>query len=148
MGKVMLVYVPYDSGKAGERYGRGPLVAREAGLTERIATRHEVVETIVVLSGTFATEVSSAFDLAQRIAAIVSDALLANYFPIVIAGNCTTSLGTVSGLLADRRGVVWLDTHVDYDTADTTTSGYLDGMPAAILAGDTYKAAAATVPGY
>jgi hypothetical protein len=33
MGKVMLVYVPYDSGKASERYGRGPLVAREAGLT-------------------------------------------------------------------------------------------------------------------
>ena len=148
MGKSMLIYVPYDSGKAAERYGRGPLVAREAGLAVRLSLHHDVTETIVVHSGNFATEGSSAFELARRISAVVSESNSASAFPIVIAGNCTSSLGTFSGMSGDRRGVVWLDSHLDYDTADTSTSGYLDGMPTAMLTGETYKAAVAAVPGF
>lgn len=57
--------------------------------------------------------------------------------PIVMSGDCTTSLATVAGL--QRAGVdpaiVWFDGHGDVQTLETTTSGYLGGMPLRILAG-------------
>jgi arginase len=57
--------------------------------------------------------------------------------PVVLSGDCTTSLGVVAGL---QRGgvepaVVWFDAHGDVQTMETTTSGYLGGMPLRILAG-------------
>jgi arginase len=57
--------------------------------------------------------------------------------PVVASGDCTTSLGTVAGL--QRAGldpaVVWFDAHGDVQTLETTTSGYLGGLPLRILVG-------------
>ena len=57
--------------------------------------------------------------------------------PLVVAGDCTTALGVLAGL--QRRGldpsVVWFDAHADFHTEDSTTSGYLGGMPLALAAG-------------
>lgn len=57
--------------------------------------------------------------------------------PVVMSGDCTTSLATVAGL--QRAGVdpavVWFDAHGDIQTLETTTSGYLGGMPLRILIG-------------
>ena len=57
--------------------------------------------------------------------------------PVVMSGDCTTSLATVAGL--QRAGVdpaiVWFDGHGDVQTLETTTSGYLGGMPLRILTG-------------
>lgn len=57
--------------------------------------------------------------------------------PVVMSGDCTTSLGVVAGL--QRAGldpaVVWFDAHGDLQTLETTTSGYLGGFPLRILAG-------------
>lgn len=57
--------------------------------------------------------------------------------PVVVSGDCTTSLGVLTGLQRAGRpvGVVWLDAHADFHTEDTTTSGYLGGMPLALAAG-------------
>jgi arginase len=57
--------------------------------------------------------------------------------PVVVSGDCTTALGTMAGL---RRagidaGIVWLDAHGDLQTLETTTSGYLGGLPLRLLAG-------------
>ncbi|WP_394839509.1 arginase family protein [Pendulispora rubella] len=55
----------------------------------------------------------------------------------VVAGDCMASLGIVAGL--QRRGldpsVVWFDAHGDVQTLETSTSGYLAGMPLRMLAG-------------
>lgn len=57
--------------------------------------------------------------------------------PVVMSGDCTASMGTVAGM--QRAGVdpavVWFDAHGDVQTMETTTSGYLGGMPLRILAG-------------
>ena len=57
--------------------------------------------------------------------------------PTVVSGDCTTALGTVAGL--QRAGlqpaVVWIDGHGDVQTLETTTSGYLGGLPLRLLAG-------------
>ena len=57
--------------------------------------------------------------------------------PLVIAGDCTTSLGVLAGLQRSGRdvGIVWFDAHADFHTEQTTTSGYLGGMPLALAAG-------------
>jgi len=58
--------------------------------------------------------------------------------PVVVAGDCTAALGVVAGLR--RRGVdpsvVWFDAHGDLHTPDSSTSGYLPGMPLRMLIGD------------
>ena len=68
-------------------------------------------------------------ELARRVAA-ASDRRLQ-------VGDCTASIGVVAGLQA--RGidpaVVWLDAHGDFNTWETTPSGFLGGMPLAMLAG-------------
>jgi arginase len=57
--------------------------------------------------------------------------------PVVVSGDCTASLGTVTGL--QREGVdpaiVWFDAHGDVQTLETTTSGYLGGFPLRLLMG-------------
>jgi arginase len=55
----------------------------------------------------------------------------------VWTGDCVAPLGVLAGL--QRRGVrpfiVWLDAHGDFNTWETTPSGYIGGMPLAILVG-------------
>ncbi len=57
--------------------------------------------------------------------------------PLVVSGDCTTSLGVLAGLQRAGRdaGIVWFDAHADFHTEATTTSGYLGGMPLALAAG-------------
>lgn len=56
---------------------------------------------------------------------------------VVVSGDCTTSLGVLAGLqrAGHDPGIVWFDAHADFHTEDTTTSGYLGGMPLALAVG-------------
>lgn len=58
-----------------------------------------------------------------------------DYFPIIFAGDCMASLGAVSGLNGRDMGVVWYDAHGDFNTPETTPSGFIGGMPLAMLTG-------------
>lgn len=77
----------------------------------------------------------------QRMAGIyeyVADAVADAERPVVVAsGDCTTSLGVLAGL--QPAGVdpatLWFDAHGDFNTDETTVSGYLGGMPAALAVG-------------
>ncbi|MEV4412562.1 arginase family protein [Catellatospora sp. NPDC049609] len=57
--------------------------------------------------------------------------------PVVVSGDCTVSLATMAGL--QQAGVdpaiVWFDAHGDVQTLETTTSGYVGGMPLRIIVG-------------
>jgi len=55
----------------------------------------------------------------------------------VLSGDCAASLGTMAGLQRAglSPGIVWLDAHGDVQTPETTSSGYLAGMPLRLLAG-------------
>jgi arginase len=71
--------------------------------------------------------------LAEQIAILVSQ----GYRPVSVAGDCCTSLAVLAGL--QRAGMnptlIWFDAHGDFNTWDTTPSGFLGGMPLAILVG-------------
>lgn len=57
--------------------------------------------------------------------------------PLVIAGDCTTSMATLAALQTSvpDLGVVWIDAHGDFNTEETTASGYLGGLPLAKICG-------------
>jgi len=75
--------------------------------------------------------------LYRRVAAAVADAARAGSCPVIVSGDCTTSLGTVAGLQQAGLdpGIVWLDAHGDVQTLETTASGYLGGLPLRLLVG-------------
>lgn len=75
--------------------------------------------------------------LYEPIATFVADTLAVGDRPISFAGDCCAALGMAAGL--QRAGVrptlVWLDAHGDFNTWETTPSGFLGGMPLAMLVG-------------
>lgn len=148
---VTLIQVPYDSGRAEARMGRGPGRLLDAGAADRIGATAggTVAQRRIDSDAAFPTECAAAFELAGKIADTVRAARAGGAFPLVLAGNCISSLGTVSGLDGVARlGIVWFDAHGDLNTPDSSPAGFLDGMGAAILTGRGWQGPAAGVPGY
>jgi arginase len=63
----------------------------------------------------------------------LSDLLLKNQFPFVLAGDHGSAGGTIAGIKKafpeKRLGVVWIDAHGDIHSPYTTPSGNMHGMP-------------------
>ncbi len=153
MTSVRLLAVPYDSGQHGKRQGLGPGKLIDSWFAEPEAAER-LPEVVWVESATgFPTEVATTFELMARVANEVCSALDDNRFPVVLAGNCNTSaLGGAAGLrlrdpMADV-GVVWFDTHGDFNTPDIDPIGFLDGQGLAIITGRCWQAMARHVPGF
>ena len=79
-------------------------------------------------------------DLMPRLA----EAYATRVCPIVIGGDHAVSIPSVSAAAAAVRaaegddaqlGLIWVDAHPDLETPETTPSGYLHGMAAAVLLG-------------
>jgi arginase len=60
----------------------------------------------------------------------VDDALTGGNVPVLLAGDCSIALTTLGTALEHRPEamVLWLDAHGDFNTPDTTPSGFLGGM--------------------
>ncbi len=57
--------------------------------------------------------------------------------PVSIAGDCCTAIGMIAGLQSAGvdPSLIWFDAHGDFNTWETTPSGFLGGMPLAMLVG-------------
>lgn len=75
--------------------------------------------------------------LYEPLAVLVQTTVAQEERPVSIAGDCCTSLGVLAGL--QRAGIdptlIWFDAHGDFNTWETTPSGFLGGMPLAMLVG-------------
>ena len=72
----------------------------------------------------------------RRVAGAVATSTQAGNFPLVLGGDHSLSIGSVRGAARNRRiGVIWIDAHADFNTAETTPSGNIHGMSLAVLAG-------------
>jgi arginase len=82
--------------------------------------------------------------LYEEVAGAVAAEARGGRVPVVLSGDCTTSLGVVAGLQRAGRDprVVWFDGHGDVQTPETTSSGYLGGFPVRQLVGGSDR----TVP--
>lgn len=146
--KVSLIQVPYHLGHEGVGMGAGPQALVAAGLESALAeSGHEPEISTVRRSDQEANEVGASFAVLRLVAARSHDAVARHAFPLALAGNCMTSIGVVAGL-GDDVGVVWLDAHPDFNTAEGSESGFADGMGLSILTGTGWDALRATIPGY
>lgn len=147
---IQLLLVPYDSGHRGVRMGAGPEALLEAGLERTLRdSGHSVHTKVAELSAdSWHAEIQTGFELMRMLASAVRQAREAGRFPIVLAGNCNTAVGTLAGLGPDSTGVAWFDAHGDFNTPETTRSGFLDGTAVAIITGRCWAQLAATIPGF
>ena len=148
MRNVELIVVPWDSGRPEYRMGRGPLVLRDA--LEAVLTSGGRSPAVIRCDNhaSFTTEAAAAFELAGEISTCTSVARARGNLPLVLSGNCASSLGTVTALGGDRTAVVWFDAHGDFNTPETSPSGFFDGMALATLAGRCWTDATPSIPGW
>src|SRR5687768_10119214 len=146
---IHLIQVPYDSGHKDLRAGRGPGHFLQNGLDEDLRDQgHTVGSEQIEAKTSFTTEVGTGFELNRLLAERVNIARAKGSFPIVLAGNCNSCLGTRSGIREENLGIVWLDAHGDFNTPETTLSGFLDGMGLAMAAGRCWESLLRTIPGF
>jgi arginase len=143
-----LISVPYHLGKKGVGMGGGPDRIVAAGAQDHLGGTDSTVGVVQIeRPGPCEHETGASFDVLRALADGVRNTVADGDFPFVVGGNCSCVLGVMAGLgLGDRSGVVWFDAHADANTPDTTTSGFLDGMPVAILTGRCWTNLAATIP--
>ena len=77
----------------------------------------------------------------EELSTRVNKALGQGYLPLVLGGDHSMSIGSIAGISAYCReqdktlGVLWIDGHADINDEQTTLSGNIHGMPAAVSLG-------------
>ncbi len=147
--KIQTIYIPYDSGHRDLRMGRGPEQFFDHGLDRILAEcGHQVSSTHIEAQAAFMTEIGTAIELNRALAGQVRSANREDAFPIVLAGNCNACLGVLAGSQKEGLGMLWFDAHGDFNTPETTRSGFLDGMGMAMATGRCWRALLDTIPGF
>lgn len=146
---IQIIQVPYDSGHRSQRSGRGPEHVVSSGLVQALQQDgHEVAVELIESQTEFRAEVQTQFELYRTLAVHVARARQAGSFPLVLSGNCGATLGVIANPNNRRQGIVWFDAHGEFNTPETTTSGFLDGMGLAIATGRCWTRLAASLPGF
>lgn len=72
----------------------------------------------------------------EKIAKLVNETVKDGYRPIMIGGDHTISLGSVTGVTLEKEvGLIWISAHGDMNTPESTLTGNIHGMPLALLQG-------------
>lgn len=73
----------------------------------------------------------------RRLCRLVTETINRGDRPVSLAGDCCAAIPVLAGLQSTglHPVVVWLDAHGDFNTAATTITGFLGGMPLAMMSG-------------
>lgn len=98
-----------------------------------VKTHNETVYNMV--RNSFAKRIGFVVEQCNRVSDVVKETLLNNEFPLLLSGDHSSALGTISGVKAanpkSRLGIIWIDAHADLHTPYTSPSGNVHGMPLA-----------------
>jgi arginase len=146
--RVCFVSVPYDLGRYNAGHGQGARTLMRSGLDKLLSESGYAVDakTILCEEAEQLTDTQTTFKLNALLSEAISEIVSAGTFPIVLAGNCITSSGTISGLHNEQLHMLWLDAHADFNTPETTQSGYLDGMALSVACGRCWRQLSAQDP--
>jgi arginase len=125
--------------------GRGPDALIDLGLADHLRSCGNAVEVATVhLPEGLNSEASALLQLQRLTVPFVRNALARGARPLLLSGNCgPAALSAAAGLRSQRPAIIWFDAHADFNTPETTDSGYLDGMGLAILTGRCWRRLAA-----
>ena len=111
---------------------KGPEALRLAGLAEAL-TAIGGHDGGTALPPTVTTQHQAAFQAARERA---MEALADRPRPLLLlGGDCTIACATLAVARGEKPLLLWLDAHGDFNTPQTTPSGYWPGMPLAQVAG-------------
>ncbi len=134
--KLAIVEVPYYFGREVVSMGAGPARYVEGGAADQLRRAgFEVRLDRVRLDAPIDDIYTAIVQVNRRVASAVRGAADDGYFPLVLAGLCNTAIGVLGGVGARSTGIIWFDAHGDFNTPQTTRSGFLDGMALAIATG-------------
>jgi arginase len=146
---IRLIACPYHLGHREVEIGAGPLAFLESGAEQALEhAGHEVSAVTIAPPQAASSEIAAIFEVNKLLATEVRDAFGSGVFPIVLAGNCNHCLGAVSGVGLAELGIVWFDAHGDFNSPDTSQSGFFDGMALHVATGNSWHALAGTIPGF
>jgi arginase len=146
---IALLAVPYDAGRRSVGVGLGPGRLLDAGVANQLrAAGHHVREATVELPHDVTShEMARTVAIQRALGHAVREAVAADELPIVLAGNCSTAVGTLAARPAETI-VIWFDAHADFNTADTTVTGMLDGLALSMATGRALRNMTASVQGF
>lgn len=126
-----------DMGPSAIRYAHLQSKLEELGYTVRDEGNVEVpIAEMCQITNPKLKYLDCIIPMSRRVAGAVSTSIQAGHFPVILGGDHSLSIGSVRGAARNKKiGVIWLDAHADFNTADTTPSGNIHGMSLAILAG-------------
>jgi arginase len=151
MRDVRLIAMPFHNGLRGVGMGRGATaLAHDEGLRAAFEAQQLRVADVFEVEAVDESrpEIARTIELIRRLARAVRSTTSDGLFPLVLAGSCNSSLGTVAGIGASDLGVVWLDAHADFDDPEENTSGFFDVMGLAMLTGRGWSGLRDTIPGH
>ncbi len=149
--KIRVIGVPLDLGQSRRGVDMGPSAVRVAGIDCKLAELGHRVEdagnvivaqaeqkTAAPVQAKYLNEITAT---CAKVGDLVLQALEAGMTPLVLGGDHSVAVGTVSGVAEfyrrreQRIGLIWIDAHSDINTPDTSPSGNVHGMPLAALMG-------------
>lgn len=147
--EVRIIGVPVDYGAGRRGVDMGPSAIRYAGLRHKIVQLglnvHDVGNVQVPLVDLLDVgdpgdpclkHLDPIVEVGRELASIVKKTISDGAFPVVLGGDHSIALGSVAGAAQVLNvGVIWLDSHGDFNTHETTPSGNIHGMPLAALCG-------------
>lgn len=145
--ELALILVPYHLGVERTGMGLGPERFLQAGVHRQLVSQgHSVhIEIVECRPDTRQDEIDAVAEINALLAGHARSNLEQERFPLILAGNCNACLGALAGIAARPVGVIWLDAHGDFNTPDTSPSGFLDGMALAMSAGLCHHSALAKI---
>lgn len=149
---IALTNVHLDLGAGRRGTDMGPSALHVAGLVPALRRLGHTVESIESIgSPSFEERMHGAHNVrflteVSRVVRVLADrteaAMNAGQFPLVLGGDHSIAIGTITGMVRSLRregkrlGVVWVDAHTDMNTPETSPSGNIHGMPVACLLGN------------
>ncbi len=145
--RICIIGVPIDLGADRRGVDIGPRAIRYAGLSNHLQSLGHTVHDAGDLSIASMENLSIGnphlkylepiVQASEELAHLVTTTLQAQEFPLILGGDHSIALGSISGVAQVHQplGIIWVDAHADFNTEQTTPSGNVHGMILAALAG-------------
>lgn len=145
--RISIVGAPMDLGQLRRGVDMGPSAIRYAGVIERLEQiGYEVHDMgdiqigrpkLVTDPKTGLRNLEAVVTANKKLAEKVDNIMRRGDFPLVLGGDHSIAIGTLAGVSKyfNSLGVIWYDAHGDLNTAETSPSGNIHGMPLAASLG-------------
>jgi len=141
-GSVRIIGAPVDLGQTKRGVDMGPGAIRYADLAKRLGMLNYAVSDLgnirvpvreSIKAGMIFQELCAACETAYNLG---REAVQKGFIPLFLGGDHSISIGSVGGVTHDKpAGVIWIDSHGDFNTSETSATGNIHGMALAVLAG-------------